>query len=248
MTKDELWKKYKDSNDIELKKRLIEEYIDLVKIVAGRMYNYYGGNVEYDDLLSYGVFGLIDAIEKFDINRNLKFETYAQIRIRGAIVDNLRKLDWIPRSLRQKTKEIEKAINKLENKLQRNVTIKDIAEELDKDESEIKTILGQTSTFNLVSLEEILTERGEYNIYSKSYDTPETIYQNKEIKKILKEVIDSLPEREKLIISLYYYDELTYKEIGEVLNLSESRISQLHSKIILQIKNNLNKIGVNNYN
>ncbi|WP_425447461.1 FliA/WhiG family RNA polymerase sigma factor [Dethiothermospora halolimnae] len=246
MSIDEVWKKFKKTKDIDLKKIIIEEYIHLVRIVAGRMYNFYGGNVEYDDLISFGVFGLIDAIDKFDLDRNLKFETYAQIRIRGAMIDNLRKLDWVPRSLRKKAKELEKVVNKLENSLSRTITNDDIAMEMGITKEEVEDIFSEISTFNLVSFEEILDIKSGVNIRGNSRDNPEEIFDEKELKKIIKATIDKLPNKERMVISLYYYDELTYKEIGKVLDLSESRISQIHSKAILGIKNLLKKNGVLN--
>lgn len=240
MTYEHLWKKYKNENNVTAKKKLIENYVHLVKIVAGRLYNYYGGNVEFDDLQGYGVFGLIDAVEKFEINRGIKFETYAQIRIRGAIIDSLRKIDWIPRSLRKKSKEIEQIVGKLENKLDREITVNDISKELDMSEREVESILAQISTFNVISLDELIYSKGDY--YGRDEETPESVYQEQEIYDLLRETIDSLPENEKLVISMYYFDELNYKEIGQVLDLSESRISQIHSKAIIKLKKTLNSI------
>jgi RNA polymerase sigma factor for flagellar operon FliA len=244
MTIEDIWKKYKETKDIVYKQELIKKYIYLVKIVAGRLYNYHGGTVEFDDLLGYGVFGLIDAIEKFDINRNLKFETYAQIRIRGAIIDNLRKLDWVPRSLRKKSKEYEEVIKKLENKYGRSVSNKEIAQELNVPEEEVENVLTEISTFNIISLEEILSINRDINSSDSIQMTPDEIYQEKEIKEILRRAIEQLPDKEKMVISLYYYDNLTYKEIGKILGLSESRISQLHSKAVLKLKSNIRNIGV----
>lgn len=244
MTVEEIWKKYKETSDISYKQELIEEYISLVKIVAGRMYNFYGGNVEFEELLGFGVFGLIDAIEKFELERELKFETYAQIRIRGSMIDSLRKLDWVPRSLRKKAKDFEIAISKLENKLSRNATIEDIGSELGLSVEEVQSTLAEISTFNLISLEELISSRGDYYLTNNSQLTPEDKYSNKELKKILKESVDYLPNKEKMVISMYYYDELTYKEIGEVLGLSESRISQIHSKAVLKMKSYLSRVGI----
>jgi len=244
MSREEIWIKYKESNETKYKQELIKEYVPLVKIVAGRMYNFYGGNVDFDDLQGYGVFGLIDAIEKFDINRELKFETYAQIRIRGSIIDNLRKIDWIPRSLRKKAKEYEKAINKIENKLGRTATNEDIAREMSISLNEVESALSEITAFNIISLEELLSARGEFGINCNTADNPEKRYEDKEIKKILMEAIDSLPIKEKMVVSIYYYNELTYKEIGSLLNLSESRISQIHSKAILKIKGVFSKLGI----
>lgn len=247
MTTKELWYKYKETNDMEAKKELIEKYVPLVKVVAGRMFNFYGSKIEYDDLVGFGVLGLIDSIERFDLHKNIKFETYAQIRIKGAIIDNIRKLDWIPRSLRKKSKDVQKAIFELENKLGYNPSNEQISEYLHISLKEVENMLSDITTFNVVSLEDFLNENGEYffEVKEDDKDTPERVYEKDEIKKILVDTIDALPEKEKLIISLYYYEELTYKEIGHILKLSESRISQIHSRVLIKIKNCLIKNGIN---
>lgn len=243
---DELWKAYKKTESSEYKEELIKHYSELVKIISGRLYNFYGGNVEYDDLVGYGVFGLIDSIEKFDLERGLKFETYAQIRIRGSIIDSLRKIDWIPRRVRKKSKDIEEATRELENQLGRSATTEEIAEKLGITLKETNDLLSETAVSNIASLEEILQNKGESSLHNDKSEDPEMSYENKEIKNILSQTIESLNKNEMLVISLYYYDELTYKEIGKVLNLSESRISQIHSKAIISMKNKLNKQGINN--
>lgn len=245
MKRDELWLKYSQTKDREVKQKLIEEYIYLVKIVAGRMYNFFGTKIEYDDLIGFGVIGLIDSIERFDINKNIKFETYAQIRIRGTIIDNIRKLDWIPRSLRKKSKDVQEGMAKLENKLGRTPTNHELSQYLNIPLKELESVLADISSFNMVSLEDLLVNKGEYNIKKNSTDnSPEEVYEKEELKEILANIIDNLPDNEKKVISLYYYEELTYKEIGYVMELSESRISQIHSKAILNIKNQLNKKGI----
>lgn len=246
MKLDEVWIRYKKTKDEELKKELIVEYLPLVKIISGRMYNFYGGNIEYDDLLGYGVFGLIDAIDKFELKRDLKFETYAQIRIRGAMIDNLRKLDWIPRRIRKKAKDMELTISRLENKYGRSVTNEEIAKELGLDLREVENTLSEISVSTVVSLEDTISQREDMS-FSSEEKTPEQVLEATEVKKILAQNIDKLREKEKLVISMYYFDELTYKEIGRVLELSESRISQIHSKAILSLKNSLNKAGVDKY-
>lgn len=245
MSIDQIWVKYKKTMDKELKNKLIEHYIPLVKIVAGRMYNYYGSKVEYEDLLSYGIFGLIDSIEKFDIDKNIKFETYAQIRIKGAIIDNIRRLDWIPRSLRKKSKQLQQAVLVLENKLGNIPTNAQIAEYMNISIEEVENTFSDIATFNLVSLEEFLSNKNDSISSRREDNLPENVYEQKEIKNILIEAINELPDKEKLIISLYYYEELTYKEIGNILNLSESRISQIHSKTIINLKNRLINRGIN---
>jgi len=242
MTTEEIWVKYKETNNINEKKELIERYLPLVKIVAGRMYNFYGSKIEFDDLVGYGVLGLIDSIDKYDIDKNVKFETYAQIRIRGAIIDNIRKVDWIPRSLRKKSRDIQKAMSELEIKKNQYPTNLELAKHLNIPIEELENTLASVSTFNVVSLEEFLSENGECSFsYEYNNNTPENILEKNEMKKALYDAIDYLPEKEKLVISLYYYNELTYKEIGQILNLSESRISQIHSKAILNIKAKIEK-------
>lgn len=238
----DMWKKFKETGNLEIKNILIENYLYLVKIVSGRLYNNYNGNVEFDDLLGFGVFGLIDAIEKFDVSRNNKFETYAQIRIRGAIIDNLRKLDWIPRSLRQKSKLIEDTISKLESKFGNKISNEDISLELNISIKEVEKTLSETSTFNLASLDEILLNKDINN--KNQINNPESVFEKKELIKVLSECINSLSKNEKLVISLYYYEELTYKEISKILDVSESRISQIHSKATLTLKNKLLNFGI----
>ena len=242
-----LWIDYSKTKDKEIKKKLIENYVELVRIIAGRMYNFYGTKVEYDDLIGYGVLGLIDSIDKFDITKDIKFETYAQIRIKGAIIDNIRKLDWIPRSLRKKSKDIQITISTLENRLGRSPSNAEIAYEMGIEEDNLDLLLSDISTFNMSSLEEMIYSVGDYFTKSESLDSPEDIYEKSEIVKILEKSIEILNKSEKLVITLYYYEELTYKEIGEVMDLSESRISQIHSKAILKMKNNLMKQGIDNY-
>lgn len=245
MNIDSLWIKYKETKDKEIKKKLIENYIQLVKIVSGRMYNFYGSKVEYDDILGYGVLGLIDSIDKFDLSKKIKFETYAQIRIRGEIIDNIRKLDWIPRSLRKKSKDIQEAISVLENKLGVSPSNEELSSYLKISLDELESILSDISTFNISSLEETLLTKGDYHFdLSQNDNIPEQVYEEKEIRQLLAISINKLAENEKKVISLYYYDELTYKEIGNIMNLSESRISQIHSKSILKIKNILTKKGI----
>lgn len=246
MNIDKLWKKYKVTENPDLKNQLIENYVGLVRIVAGRMYNFYGSKIEFDDLLGYGVLGLIDSIDKFDIDKDVKFETYAQIRIRGEIIDNIRRQDWVPRTLRKRSKDIQEITFKLQNKLGRKPENKEIAEALEISVSELETNLSDMSSFNLSSLEEMLANTGDHamDIPEANMKTPEEIYENKDLKNVLVGSIDELGEREKMVVSLYYYEELTYNEIGDILDLSESRISQIHSKAIKQMKSSLEEKGI----
>lgn len=240
---DQLWKNYKEKQDAQAKEALIVHYVELVKIVAGRLYNSKSRELEYDDLVSFGIIGLIDAIEKFDVEKNVKFETYANIRIRGAIIDQIRSLDWIPRSARQKYKDMEEAIETLQSSTDGDITDEMIANRMEITLSEFNRMLGEFTTFSIVSLEEKLTENTGFNPVSENEEfNPEDAIMSQDLKDVLRNAIDQLPERERLIVGLYYYSELTYKEIAEVLEISESRISQLHSKAILKLKSSLNHI------
>lgn len=232
-----LWQDFYKNRNLEAKNLLVERYIELVKVIAGRLYSTYGSNIEYDDLVSYGIFGLLDAIEKFDIDKKVKFETYAQIRIRGSIIDQLRNLDWIPRSIRQKSKLIEETYNKLESKLGRNAKDIEVAKELNISIDELNTVLQQTNSFNIISLEEKIHDGNIANHLKGEVELlPEEVACNRELYETLKLNIEKLPKREKQVISLYYFDEVTYKEIGKILEISESRVSQLHSKAISRLK------------
>lgn len=236
----QLWKLYKEKNDNDAKEKLIIHYVELVKIVASRLYTSKSADLDYEDLVSFGIIGLIDAIEKFDLDKNVKFETYANIRIRGAIIDQIRSLDWIPRSARQKFKDMEEAVERLHNRTEGEVTEDMIAKEMNLSPGDFSKMLGEFTTFSVVSLEEKLSESNAFNPVSENMDfSPEGAIVEKDLKRVIQGSIDHLPERERLIISLYYYSELTYKEIAEVLEISESRISQLHTKAIMRLKASL---------
>ena len=243
MSNIDLWCQYTKTRDKKIKDELIILYIDLVKHIAGRLYNNYGKNVEYEDLVSYGIFGLLDAIDKYDPLKNVKFETYAYIRIRGAIIDQLRSLDWIPRSIRQKHKKIEKAYIVLENKLGRNPDDVEVAEYLKISLAELNNIFAEISSLSIVSLEEKIMSNANFAIVAEDIDyNPEECIEREEVKNILIKGLDTLSEREQKIIRLYYYSELTYKEISNILNISESRISQIHTKSIMKLKSKLSDI------
>jgi len=213
--------------------------LPLVKIVAGRLNIYLCGNVEYDDLVSYGIFGLIDAIDKFDYGKGNKFETYASLRIRGSILDQIRKLDWIPRSVRQKQKDIDAAIKKLETEKGPNFTDEDIARELGISENEYLDWEKQTNVCNIASLEDYFEQGNEVRTPSHSsymMVEPDKIYDDKEVKETIVEAMGALTEKERNVVVLYYYEELTLKEISRVMEVSESRVSQLHSKALKKMK------------
>ena len=238
----ELWVQYSKTKDPAIRERLILQYAHLVKYIAGRLNIYFGTNVEYDDLVGFGVFGLIDAIDKYDVKKGVKFETYASLRIRGAVIDSIREMDWIPRSLRQKHKELEKVYSELENELGRSANDNEVAERLGISLNELHKLLNDVSIGSMASLEEIFEQNNESGINipnSSKDDSPETYIEMEEIKQILADAIDKLPEKEKKVISLYYFNELTLKEISAIMTVSESRISQLHTKAILRLRGKL---------
>ena len=234
---EQLWISYKEQNNKEAKDALIVHYVALVKIIAGRLYSSYNAHIEFDDLLGYGIIGLIDAIEKFDYKKQIKFETYANIRIRGAIIDQIRHMDWIPRSTRQKYKKIEEAIAKLQKIHGNELTDEHIANELEMSLEDYSKLVGEVTTYSIVSLEEKLEDNSNFDITSNTLDfQPEESYTDREVKRILAETIENLQEKEKKVMQLYYYSELTYKEIAELLTISESRVSQIHTKAIAKLK------------
>ncbi len=243
MTTKDLWKEYKKTKSKEIKDQLIINNIEVVKVISGRLYHSYNSYVDYDDLVSYGIIGLIDAIEKFDPDKNIKFETYANFRIRGSIIDHLRNLDWVPRSTRQKYKKLEETMHRLQSKHGLNIDNEILANELGLSIEELNNFLSEVSILSIISLDEKLSENTNFNIPSTDTNTnPEENYLSHENKRILNKTIEKLPQREQTIIKLYYFSELTYKEIAHILNISESRVSQIHTKCILKLKNSLSKI------
>jgi RNA polymerase sigma factor for flagellar operon FliA len=239
-----LWTDYKESASRDARDRLILHYSPLVKFVAGRVGVGLPQSVDQADLVSYGVFGLIDAIEKFEPQRGFKFETYAISRIRGAIIDELRSYDWVPRSIRAKARSIERAYSKLENELRRSPTDKELAEELGLSEEDLASTLSQISFVGIIALDEAITgERGDGStlgdtIADRAGD-PLEAYEAEETKRILADAINRMPERERLVLTLYYYEGLTLAEIGDVLGVTESRVCQIHTKAILQLRSRL---------
>lgn len=248
--KKKLWADYAKTKSPEIREKIILEYAPLVKIVAGRLSMYLGYNVEYEDLVSYGIFGLIDAIDKFDFLKDVKFETYASLRIRGAILDQIRKMDWIPRTIRQKQKKIDAVIREIEVSCGRTATDEEIAERLGITADEYLDWQSQMKITNVVSLNEFLEQGSEVSnesshTKSTQFDTPEEVLERDELKKILTEALELLTEKERKVIVLYYYEELTLKEISSILEVSESRISQLHTRALQKMKVRLgNYIGI----
>lgn len=245
-----LWEEYAKAKSPEVREKIILEYAPLVKVVAGRLSMYLGYNVEYEDLVSYGIFGLIDAIDKFDFLKDVKFETYASLRIRGAILDQIRKMDWIPRTIRQKQKKIDAVIKDIEARCGRNATDDEIADGLGITGDEYLDWQSQMKVTNVVSLNEFLEQGSEVSNeagYTRSahFDSPEEVLERDELKKKLAEALELLTEKERKVIVLYYYEELTLKEISNILEVSESRISQLHTRALQKMKAKLgNYIGI----
>jgi RNA polymerase sigma factor for flagellar operon FliA len=241
---EELWHEFKDGGDSAVRERLILHYAPLVKYVAGRVGVGLPPNIEQADLVSYGIFGLIDAIEKFDLSRAIKFETYAISRIKGAIIDELRSIDWIPRSIRSKAREVERAYAGLEARLHRTPTEPEVAEELGISLDDLHAIFGQVSFVNVLALDELLNVNGEKGDKVSLVDTledtrapdPVRAFESQETKHLLAKAINLLPEREKIVVTLYYYEGLTLAEIGQVLGVTESRICQMHTKAVLQLR------------
>ncbi len=242
-----LWEQYRNTRDQRIKDALIMKYASFVKYVAGRIAVNLPSNVEFDDLVSYGILGLIDAIDKYDSERNVKFKTYAKTRIRGAVFDELRMLDWTPRSIRQKARKLEKAYAKLEGKLGRDAKDEEIAEFLNIDISELHKLFDETKKSLLLSLDEIFYDDDEGSsrfdfVEDEKSDNPQSKIEEAEAKKILADAISKLSDRERMVITLYYYEELTSKEIGKILGVSDSRVSQLHTKAILRLRGRLSRI------
>ncbi|HEY2072666.1 MAG TPA: RNA polymerase sigma factor WhiG [Gaiellaceae bacterium] len=239
-----LWREYRANGDPAIRDRLIVTYAPLVKYVAGRLGSGLPAHVDDEDLVSYGLLGLIGAIERYDPDRDVKFETYAIARIRGAIIDELRALDWVPRSVRSRARDIERAIAELEAKLARVPTDEEIATKLGLTEEELDEALSEISRSSIAALDELWTISGSSGDQVALIDTiedpeapdPQGSLSQVELREAIADAIARLPEREKLVVTLYYYEELTLREIGEVLGVTESRVSQLHTKAILRLK------------
>ncbi|MDM5198891.1 FliA/WhiG family RNA polymerase sigma factor [Fictibacillus enclensis] len=237
----EIWKRWHECRDRDAGDSLLKQYMPLVQYHVQRIAAGLPKNVNRDELKSLGMLGLFDALEKFQPERDLKFDTYATFRIRGAILDGLRKVDWLPRSLREKTKKIESTIEKLEQEKLRRVTTYEIGAELGMPETEVVSALSESFFANVLSIDEDQRESESkeklgYTIEDKHGLSPEAEVVKAELHKELAQVIRELNEKEQLVISLFYYEELTFTEIGHVLELSTSRISQIHSKALSRLR------------
>ncbi len=243
----ELWRRCKEEGDERARERLVVAYSPLVKYVAGRMASGLPAHVEEGDLISYGLIGLIGAIERFDLDREIKFETYAVSRIRGAIIDELRSLDWVPRSVRAKARDVEKVHSQLENKLGRAPSEEEMAAKLGISVDDFRTTLLEIANSSVLALDDLWTvsdaDGGQVSLLDTIRDPnavdPEEAIDTVELKDRLADAIEALPDRERLVIALYYYETLTLREIGDVLGVTESRVSQLHTKAVLGMRSHL---------
>jgi RNA polymerase sigma factor for flagellar operon FliA len=241
-----LWNSYKADSNEDARNKLILHYSPLVKYVAGRVSTGLPSNIEQSDLVSYGMFGLIDAIDKFQVGRGIKFETYAISRIKGAIIDELRAIDWVPRSVRFKAREVEKSIRKLENSLRRAPSDKEIAEDMGISIGDLNNIYSQVSFVSLVALDELMSvgDKGDRlslveTLEDTNSEDPVSTFEVEEMKHILAKAVNKLSEREKIVITLYYYEGLTLAQIGQVLGVTESRVCQMHTKAVLQLRSRM---------
>lgn len=248
-TEEDLWLDYKKNKNPAIRDFFIKQYAPLVKYVAGKLAVGMPSNVEFDDLVGFGVFGLLDAIEKFEPDKNVKFKTYAVTRIRGSIFDELRSMDWVPRSVRQKTREIETTVVELEAKLGRTASDSEIASAMGMSEADFQHTLFKISGTSILSLNDVWYSGDDSDrisigdsIESPSSLNPDVIVEKEEVKRVIVQAIEELPEKEKMVLVLYYYEDLTLKEIGQVLNVTESRVSQLHTKANLRLRAKLTNI------
>lgn len=232
--------------ELERRNERIIEYLPLVKFIANRIAGRLPSHVEVDDLINSGIIGLIDALKKFDASLKIKFKTYAEFRIKGAILDELRALDWVPRSTRQKASRLEKAYSELEQRLGRSASDAEVIEHLDIQPAEFDQLVREARGVALISLDELRPDNDdsfERNLLEYLADpehlTPAESLNLDQIYRIVAETIDQLPEKERLVISLYYYEDLTMKEIGEIMSITESRVSQIHTKAILRLRGRL---------
>jgi RNA polymerase sigma factor for flagellar operon FliA len=249
----QLWLDFRRTGDQKIRDRLILTYAPLVKYVAGRLGSGLPAHVDEGDLVSYGLLGLIGAIERYDPSRDVKFETYAMARIKGQIIDELRSMDWVPRSVRSRARNIERAIGELEARLGRAPTDEEIAKKLGVTVEELEESLSEIARSSIAALDELWTVSSSGGggdavalidtIEDESAPNPEGTLSETEQKEAVADAIQRLPEREKLVVTLYYYEELTLREIGEVLGVTESRVSQLHTKAILRLKAHIASAG-----
>lgn len=245
-----MWKRYKRTKSLEQREEIIKKYLYLVKYVAGRVAIGLPPNVDFNDLVSYGILGLLDAINKYDVSQGNKFETYAVSRVRGSIMDELRKLDWAPRLLRKKAREIDRKCKELEEKHGRSATDDEVAQALNISQSELNSVYSDLNSTTFLSLDEVWQNDDGNKPISRLQTVEDCLITNQfhylqqaEVKTILAQAINQLPEKEKLVVVLYYYENLTLREIGEILDVSESRVCQIHTKVVTRMRAGLMKKG-----
>jgi len=254
MMNDVLIRKIKSSKGKEVSnkdlKRLIEQYAPLVKYIAQKISLRLPANIDIDDLLSAGVIGLMDAVKKYDPSRDNKFKTYAEFRIRGAILDELRAQDWIPRSMREKAKRVERAVQKLEQALGRAPKEQEVSRKLNMELDEFRTLLNQCKSISLISLDEVGSfANGDKKSLLALLDSgdgfnPLLRLSGQELKDRLSKYIQELPEKQRIVLSLYYFEELNLKEIGQILEVTESRVSQLHTQAVIRLRSKLRALKI----
>lgn len=241
----QLWLEYKRSGNLKIREQLVVKYIPLVKYVVGKMITNLPKNVEYEDLVEYGIIGLLDAVEKFDVNKEITFKTYAVTRVRGSIYDELRSQDWVPRSVRKMVKDVERAYVELEAVLKRVPTEEEVAKHLDLPLKKLEELYAKVDLGNMSSLDDVVYDGTDSTttvanvVEDKKVVSAQTSLEREELRTALIERLEELNENERLVITLYYYEKLTLKEIGKVLEISESRVSQIHSKAILKLRSKL---------
>jgi len=237
---DEIWKSYRETGDVETRNFILIEYLYIVKVIAARMYPTYKSLAEHDDIMSCGTLALLNSIDRFDYTRDIKFETFASIRVRGAMIDYLRKQDWAPRTVRKSIRDVDAMYAELQNRLGREPSDEEVAEKLNMSVDDYYEALANSYSANILSLEELISDNSSF-MMPASDETPEKEYEAKEMTAAMERAIGELSEKERTIISLYYYEGLKAKQIANILEVSESRISQLHSKALTKLKYSLQK-------
>jgi RNA polymerase sigma factor for flagellar operon FliA len=241
MVSDELWKSYAQTKDIETRNYILMEYLYIVKIHAARMYSTYRNFADQDDIISCGSLALLNSIDRFDYTRDIKFETFASIRVRGAMIDYMRKQDWVPRTVRKNIKDMDAAYADLQRELGREPSDEEVAAKLGVDIDDYYETLGNSYSTNILSIEELISDNLNNSLIPAYEKTPEGEYENKELAQQMAIAIDSLNDKERTVISLYYYEGLKAKHIAGILEISESRVSQIHSKALIKLKYILQK-------
>ena len=237
---DALWFRYKATGDIVIRNELVMQYANLVEIVVKKMYRVFIGKVSLEDIISNGMISLIKAVESFDPDRGIKFDTYASIRIRGSVVDYIRSQDWVPRTVRDRSKQIENTFVKLRETLDREPSYGEIADDLQITQEKVESVLCDAHAYNMISLEELITDKVEsFDVEDKVNQPAHALLLKKELREVLGRAIDNLSEKERMVISLFYYEGLKVKEIADVMQISSSRVCQIHSMALIRIKSSI---------